>query len=57
MPSVSVKLLMVNAWPAAKLVLSTFKSAPDNMMARGVGIATVKGGQFVPATSDIVEVK
>ena len=51
------RLLSHNFGPFKLPYTGTFKSAPDNMMARGVGIATVTGGQFVPATSDIIEVK
>jgi ABC-type branched-subunit amino acid transport system substrate-binding protein len=51
------RLLSHNFGPFKLPYTGTFKSAPDNMMARGVGIATVTGGQFVPATTDIIEVK
>jgi ABC-type branched-subunit amino acid transport system substrate-binding protein len=31
------------------------KSAPDHLLIKSIGIATVKSGQFVPATSEFVE--
>jgi ABC-type branched-subunit amino acid transport system substrate-binding protein len=49
------KLLSSGFGPFQLPYSGVYKSSPDHMLTHGIGIATVKQGTFVPATSEIVD--